>query len=78
MPISVCRTVAVLFTTHEESGAVYGTIRKLKQEGFFSSYSMYDDYALIFVPVSEVDAVINALNNMATEKKMPGILAQED
>jgi len=72
------RTVAVAFTTNEEAGAVYGTIRKLKQEGLFSSYSMYDDYALIFVEANEVDGVINAFNDMAAERELPGISAQED
>jgi len=72
------RTVAVAFTTHEEAGAVYGTIRKLKQEGLFSSYSMYDDYALIFTDAGETEGVINAFNDLATERGLPGIFAQED
>ena len=72
------KTVAVSFTTDEEAGVVYGTIRKLKHEGFFSSYSMYDDYALLFVPDSEVDTVINSFNDLATEKGLRGINAQED
>jgi len=72
------KTIAVAFTTHEEAGSVYGTIRKLKQEGLFSSYSMYDDYALIFAPAGEAEGIINAFNDMATERELPGIFAQED
>ncbi len=72
------RTVAVSFKTDKEAGAVYGAIRELKRNGLFSSYSMYDDYALIFVSANEVDAVINAFNDLATERNHPGICAQED
>lgn len=71
-------TIAVSFTTDEEAGVVYGTIRKLKHEGFFSSYSMYDDYALLFVPASEVDTVLNVFNDIAEEKGLKGISAQPD
>lgn len=72
------KTVAVSFTTDEEAGVVYSTIRKLKHEGLFSAYSMYDDYALIFTDAGETEGVINAFNDIAAEKKLPGIFAQED
>jgi len=71
-------TVAVNFTTDEEAGAVYGTIRKLKHEGYFSSYSMYDDYALLFVPSTEVNTVIDFFDTLSAERELPGISAQTD
>jgi len=72
------KTIAVSFTTDEEAGAVYGTIRRLKHEGYFSSYSMYDDYALISVEAGEVDTVLNIFNDMADERELIGIFAQID
>jgi len=71
------KTIAVSFTTDEEAGAVYGLIRKLKREGYFQTYSMYDDYALIF-SVEEVDAVLNIFNDFADERGLKGIFAQVD
>ncbi len=71
-------TIAVQYTTDEEAGAVYGTILKLKREGYFSSYSMYDNYALLFVPSSEVDTVLKVFNDLGVERELPGILAQTD
>ena len=71
-------TVAVQFTTDEEAGAVYGTIRRLKHEGYFSSYSMYDDYALLFVPSGDVDTVINVFTELSEERSLQGIFAQVD
>ena len=72
------KTITASFTTEEEAGAVYGTIRRLKHEGLFSSYSMYDDYALIFVEAGEVDTVLNVFNDMADERGLKGIFAQVD
>jgi len=72
------KTITVSFMTGEEAGAVYGTIRKLKHEGYFSLYSMYNDYALIFVEAGEADAVINVFNDMADERELEGIFAQID
>ena len=72
------KTVTVSFTTDEEAGAVYGTIRKFKHEGLYSSYSMYDNYALISVEAEEVDTVLNIFNDLADERGLPGIFAQAD
>lgn len=71
-------TIAVEFNTDEEAGAVYGTIRKLKNEGYFSAYSMYDDYALIFVPSSEAGNVLDVFYKLSAERELPGIIARED
>jgi len=72
------KTISVSFTTDEEAGAVYGTIRRLKHEGYFSTYSMYDDYALIFVDAGDIDTVLNIFNDMADERELAGIFAQID
>lgn len=72
------KTITVSFITDEEAGAVYGTIRKLKHEGYFSTYSMYDNYALVFVEAGEVDTVLNVFNDMADERELKGISAQID
>lgn len=59
------KTIAVLFTTDEEAGKVYGTIRRLKREGYFHTCSMYDNYALIFaVGDADVDTVLNVFNDI--------------
>ena len=73
------KTISVSFTTDEEAGAVYGTIRRLKHEGYFSTYRMHidDDVALIF-SVEEVDTVLNIFNDMADERGLKGIFAQVD
>jgi len=73
----VNKTIKVSFTTDEEAGAVYGTIRHLKHEGFFSSYSMYDDHALIF-GVDDAETILNVFNDMVDERDLPGIFAQVD
>ena len=70
------KTIAVSFITDEEAGAVYGTIRRLKHEGYFSTYSMYDNYALIIVEAGEIDTVLNIFNDMADERELKGIFAQ--
>jgi len=72
------KTVTVSFTTDEEAGAVYGTIRRFKHEGYYSSYNMYDNYALISVEAGEVDTVLNIFNDLADERGLPGIFAQAD
>ena len=70
------KTIAVSFITDEEAGAVYGTIRRLKHEGYFSTYSMYDNHALIIVEAGEIDTVLNIFNDMADERELKGIFAQ--
>ena len=71
-------TIAGNYTTDEEAGAVYGIVRKLKREGYFSSYSMYDTYALLFVPSTEVDTVLKVFNDLGVDRGLAGIMAQTD
>ncbi len=74
--MSTSQNVIVLYQTDEEAGTVYSTVLKLKREGYFSSYNMYDGYALLSVPSSEVDTVLTVFNKLSDEKKLPGIIAR--
>lgn len=71
--ISRMSRLTIHWKTDDEAGAVFGTLRSLKRNGFFQSFEMSDDHAEVNVSPEAVDIVIQTLEDLRHQKKAYGI-----
>lgn len=59
--------INIQFQYDREAGKVYGVLRRLKSEGYFQTFNIYDNYAEVIVGSEDADAVLNVFNDLQEE-----------